>query len=91
MKANNPEKYAHVVIGRWADVAAGAVFKKWGIVDEFPAWAKKVAIGQDFGYTHDPSASIRCGIVDNAYIWMKWITVQDCYLLTLSRLFVRGA
>ena len=33
MKANNPEKYAHVVIGRWADVAAGAVFKKWGIVD----------------------------------------------------------
>ena len=66
MKANNPEKYAHVVIGRWADVAEGAVFKKWGIVDEFPAWAKKVAIGQDFGYTHDPSASIRCGIVGNA-------------------------
>ncbi len=58
--------FDHVVIGRWADVAEGAVFKKWGIVDEFPAWAKKVAIGQDFGYTHDPSASIRCGIVDNA-------------------------
>ena len=66
MKVSNPEKYAHVVIGRWADVAEGAVFKKWGIVDEFPAWAKKVAIGQDFGYTHDPSASIRCGIVGNA-------------------------
>jgi phage terminase large subunit len=66
MKVNNPEKYAHVVIGRWADVAEGAVFKKWGIVDEFPAWAKKIAFGQDFGYTHDPSASIRCGIVDNA-------------------------
>lgn len=66
MKVSNPEKYAHVVIGRWADVAAGAVFKKWGIVDEFPPYAKKVAIGQDFGYTHDPSASIRCGIVDNA-------------------------
>lgn len=66
MKVEDPEKYAHTVIGRWADVAEGAVFKKWGIVDEFPAWAKKVAIGQDFGYTHDPSASIRCGIVDNA-------------------------
>lgn len=66
MKVSNPEKYAHVVIGRWADVAEGAVFKKWGIVDEFPAWAKKIAFGQDFGYTHDPSASIRCGIVDNA-------------------------
>lgn len=65
MKEEDPEKYAHTVIGRWADVAEGAVFKKWGIVDEFPEWAKKVAIGQDFGYTHDPSASIRCGIVDN--------------------------
>ena len=66
MKVNNLEKYAHVVIGRWADVAEGAVFKKWGIVKEFPAWAKKVAIGQDFGYTTDVSAAVKCGIVDNA-------------------------
>ena len=66
MKEKNPEKYAYVVIGRWADVAEGAVFKKWGIVDEFPMWCKHVAIGQDFGYTNDPSASIRCGIIDNA-------------------------
>ena len=27
MKEKNLEKYAHVVIGRWADVAEGAVFK----------------------------------------------------------------
>ena len=43
IKVSNPEKYAHVVIGRWADVAEGAVFKKWGIVDEFPAECKKLA------------------------------------------------
>ena len=66
MKAENPEKYAHTVIGRWADVAEGAVFKKWGIVDEFPMWCKKVGIGLDFGYTNDPTAAIRCGIIDNA-------------------------
>lgn len=66
MKINNPEKYAHVVIGRWADVAEGSVFKKWGIVDEFPSWAKKVAIGLDFGYSVDCTAIVRCGIVDNA-------------------------
>lgn len=66
MKAENPEKYAHTVIGRWADVAEGAVFKKYGIVDEFPMWCKKVAIGLDFGFTHDPTAAIRCGIIDNA-------------------------
>lgn len=65
MKVNNPEKYAHVVIGRWADVAEGAVFKKWGIVKEFPRECKKVGIGQDFGFTNDPSAAVRCGIIDN--------------------------
>lgn len=65
MKKNNPEKYAHVVIGRWADVAEGAIFKRIGIVKEFPANAKKVALGLDFGFTHDPSAVVKCGIVDN--------------------------
>lgn len=66
MKVNNPEKYAHTVIGRWADVAEGAVFKKWGIVEEFPMWCKKVGIGLDFGYSVDVTAAVRCGIVDNA-------------------------
>ena len=66
MKLNNPEKYARVFMGRWSDVAEGAVFKKWGIVNEFPAHAKKVALGIDFGYTQDPTAIVKCGVVDNA-------------------------
>lgn len=65
MKRNNPEKYAHTVMGRWADVAEGAVFKKWGVVEKFPENAKKVALGLDFGYTNDPSAAVKCGIVGN--------------------------
>lgn len=65
MKENNPERYAHIVIGQWADVAEGAIFKNWGIVDEFPTECKKVGIGLDFGFTHDPTAAIRCGIIDN--------------------------
>lgn len=64
LKVENPEKYAHTVIGRWADVSEGAVFKKYGIVKEFPEHCKKVAIGCDFGYTHDPTAIVKCGIVD---------------------------
>lgn len=66
MKISNPEKYAHTVIGRWADVAEGAVFKKWGIVDEFPSHATKVSIGIDFGYSKDVTAIVKCGVVDNA-------------------------
>lgn len=65
MKNNNPEKYAHTVIGQWADIAEGAVYKKWGVVKEFPKEAKHVALGVDWGYTADPTAIIKCGIVDN--------------------------
>lgn len=65
MREENPEKYAHTVIGRWSDVAEGAVFKIWGIVDKFPDYARKVAIGIDFGYSRDVTAIVKCGIVDN--------------------------
>ena len=69
MKVNNPAKYAHTVMGRWADVAEGAVFKHIGVVKEFPKWCKKVAIGLDFGYTNDVSAAMICGMIDdNLYI-----------------------
>lgn len=65
MKENNPARYAHIMMGQWADISEGAIFKNWGIVDEFPAYAKKVALGLDFGYTNDPSACVKCGVVGN--------------------------
>ena len=65
MKANNPEKYAHTMMGRWADVAEGAIYKKWGIVKEFPDQCRKVALGLDFGYGNAPTACVKCGILNN--------------------------
>ncbi len=65
MKERNPERYAHIFMGHWDDVAEGAIFKKWGIVNEFPANAKKVAVGLDFGYVKDVSACVKCGVVGN--------------------------
>lgn len=74
MKENDPERYAHIVMGRWSDVAEGAVFKHIGIVDEFPENAKHIARAVDFGYTHDPSAIVRCGVID------KRIYIEElCY------------
>lgn len=65
MKEEDPERYAHIAMGRWADVAEGAIFKKWGIIDAFPEYCKKVARGVDFGYSVDTTAIVRCGVVDN--------------------------
>lgn len=66
MKEKDPERYGHIFMGKWSDVAEGAVFKKWGIVKEFPDYCKKVGLGMDLGYTHDPTAIVKCGIVDNS-------------------------
>ena len=85
MKVNNPEKYAHTVMGRWADVSEGAVFKKWGIVDKFPEHAKKVAIGLDFGYSHDPSAAVKCGVVGNDLYLDEVFYEQGMLISELSR------
>lgn len=65
MKQNNPQKYAHIVMGQWADVAEGAIYKKWGIVDEFPSYAKHVCKGIDWGYTNDETACVKIGVVGN--------------------------
>lgn len=65
MKVENPDKYAHVVMGRWDDVAEGAIFKNITVVKEFPRWCEKVALGQDFGYTNDQTAIVKCGVIGN--------------------------
>lgn len=64
VKTENPKKYGEVFMGRWADIAEGAIFKNWDIVEEIPHWVKKRGLGQDFGYTNDPSATIDCAILD---------------------------
>lgn len=64
IKETDPEKYAHTVMGQWSDVSEGAVFKTIYECDEFPEWCDKIALSQDYGYTNDPSAIIRCGVHD---------------------------
>lgn len=46
-------------------MAEGLIFSDFGIVDEFPSYAKHVALGMDFGYSADPTAVVKCGLVDD--------------------------
>lgn len=43
----------------------GLIFKEFEIVEDIPQWVKRRGLGQDFGYTNDPSATIDCAIHDN--------------------------
>ena len=69
IKENNPQLYAHTIMGQWADEVEGVVFENWDIVDSFPEGCKHQALGLDFGFTQDPSAGIRCGLLgDDLYL-----------------------
>jgi phage terminase large subunit len=65
IKENSPKKYAHTVIGQWADIAEGVIFKNWEIVECIPSWAKKNALAMDFGYTNDETGIVECAMADN--------------------------
>ena len=43
----------------------GLVFPEVELIDDFPEWARNQALGLDFGFTNDPTAIIRCGVIDN--------------------------
>ena len=45
-------------------IVEGLVFPGIEVVNEFPEYCDKEAIGMDFGFTHDPTAIIRCGVYD---------------------------
>ena len=62
-KLNN-SKFAHTIIGRWAEISEGVIFKSYEIVNEIPDWVKKRGIGMDFGFTNDPTAIIDIGYLD---------------------------
>lgn len=64
-RETDPAKYAHLFMGQWADVAEGAVFSHVGEVKDFPDYADKLAVGLDFGFSHDETAAVLCGVYDD--------------------------
>jgi len=59
VKERNFDKYARVIIGRWADRAEGAIFDyKEGLFDN----SLPYCYGQDYGFTTDPTTLVRVAI-----------------------------
>ena len=65
IKANNPEKYQRIVIGKWSEMNEGAIFKRYSVVDSMPHFVQRCGLGLDFGYTNDPTAGVFCGVYGN--------------------------
>lgn len=65
IKLNNPSKYERVVIGRWADMNDGAIFKNYSTIDAIPSYVGNCSVALDFGYTNDPTAGVLCAVHGN--------------------------
>lgn len=73
-KDHDRKRYDHIFMGQWIDQAEGAIITNWEYIDEMPEGLSKEATGQDFGFTNDPSAIIRCGVIgNNLYV------DEECY------------
>jgi phage terminase large subunit len=62
-RGRDPDKYAHVWLGKYRSNAEARVFRNWRI-EEFetgPAWILRQ--GADWGFSIDPSVLVQCAIV----------------------------
>ena len=64
LKDKNTSLYNIYALGQQG-IVEGLIYTNWREVDTFPAFAKRQGIGIDFGYTNDPTAVIKCGILGN--------------------------
>lgn len=61
VKANNPKKYQHVILGGWLDKAEGVVFTNWKF-GAFNPDNLQTSFGQDYGFSIDPTTLVEVAI-----------------------------
>ena len=61
VRANNPKKYEHVIMGGWLDKAEGVVFTNWKY-GAFNPDNLQTSFGQDYGFSIDPTTLVEVAI-----------------------------
>lgn len=68
LKTTNPSLWRIYGLGLQS-LVEGCIFSRYEEVKEFPDYIKRQYIGMDFGYTNDPTAIVRVGILgDKLYL-----------------------
>ena len=62
MKRRDPEKYAHIWLGKYRTMSESRVFKNWQVKDVETPKDATFYFGEDWGYSIDPSVLSRCFI-----------------------------
>jgi phage terminase large subunit len=87
-RGRDPEKYAHVWLGKYKRNSEARVFKKWAI-EEFeldPTWTLRQ--GADWGFSVDPSVLVQCAIVGRKLYIAHEAYMVGCEIDALPSLFL---
>lgn len=70
LKYKNPDKFNHIILGKWLNKAEGVIFNNW-IIGQWKE-TDTVIYGLDFGFSLDPSACIAVAFDKNT-VYLKEI------------------
>lgn len=88
-KRRDPDKYAHIWLGKYQQNSEARVFKNW-TVEEFERPAGTIfRLGADWGFSVDPSVLIRCDI-DGHRLYVDYEAYMvGCEIVNLPELFMQ--
>jgi phage terminase large subunit len=87
-KRRDPDKYAHVWLGKYRRNSEARVFKNW-VIEEFERPPGTIhRLGADWGFSVDPSVLVRCSIEGNR-LYVDYEAWQvGCEIVNLPELFM---
>jgi phage terminase large subunit len=86
-KRRDPDKYAHVWLGRYAQNAEARVFKNWRIEEFDVPTDAEIRQGADWGFASDPSVLVQCYIEGRTLYVPHEAYMVGCEINNLPELF----
>lgn len=87
-KRRDPDKYAHIWLGKYQKNTSARVFKNWTI-EEFERPPGTIhRLGADWGFSVDPSTLVRCDIEGNRLYVDYEAYAVGCEIVNLPELFM---
>jgi len=87
-KRRDPDKYAHIWLGKYQSNSQARVFTNWTI-EEFERPAGTIhRLGADWGFSVDPSVLVRCDIEGNRLYVDYEAYMVGCEIVNLPALFM---
>lgn len=81
MKAEDPDKYANVFLGKPRTYSEGVIFRNWVKAKEAPE-SPECWYGVDWGFSNDETAVVRCSYdSDNGVVWVREVLYRKGLLI----------